>query len=209
MCIIIAKPNGADLPSAETLRACAEINPDGCGMALCRKGSTTTEVIKGAYQIDKFLAILSKLNITEDDQCILHFRIATSGLITSENAHPFPISHRRRDLTLCHYTSTRVIAHNGVIPIATPGAFSDTMEFVTAYLAFLPTVDDIEDLYPEFVLGSRFAAIEHGELKLIGDGWTFRGDGCAYSNLHFQPLMFWPDWPDRCTYARKWSRHRK
>lgn len=62
---------------------------------------------------------------------LLHFRIATSGLIDAGNTHPFPISSNPKELRRTFLFSDYALVHNGILKIKPEKEyFSDTMQFV-------------------------------------------------------------------------------
>jgi predicted glutamine amidotransferase len=126
MCIIVAKPIGAEV-DMDTLQICGDNNGDGCGYAFhdgdkiqVRK-FLSTEALLTSYQD------VVKTQFTEKDTpAILHFRIATEGAINKDNCHPFKISD---DL---------IMAHNGTIKgIDLIEGATDSESFAKNYLSFL------------------------------------------------------------------------
>ena len=81
MCVIIAKPQGVELPPAQTIFNCAMNNPHGFGFA----------TVEGVYKTMDFRAFYKRLQevASPDNAMILHFRIATHGSLKRANCHPF------------------------------------------------------------------------------------------------------------------------
>jgi predicted glutamine amidotransferase len=92
MCVIIVKKQGTDLPARSILERAARYNPHGFGF--CTKSRF--------YKTLNFERFLSELEtVRTDEDCVIHFRFATTGSVKTANAHPFKrddvlFAHRRR-----------------------------------------------------------------------------------------------------------------
>lgn len=175
MCIIIAKPLGAEMPPIETLRYCAQRNPDGFGFAIPGK-------VYKSMNFETFYKELKK-TVTPDTAAIIHFRYATHGRPCKSNCHPF----RDDDLGVS-------FAHNGVLPIV---PFTGKTDSETAFRGLIaPKMKlygiDSKEARNEILSvigGSRFAIMtDDGEIRLFG---RFISDGgCWYSNENYRPYNF-------------------
>lgn len=172
MCIIIAKPQGAEMPPLRTLSYCSLRNPDGFGFAVPGR-------IFKTMNFDDFYAELTA-TITPDMPAILHFRYATHGRLCESNCHPF-----RDNRTGVSF------AHNGVLPIKPyKGKTDSETAFRKLILPQIRTAGFGSEEMTEAVLGiigpSRFAFLsDSGEIRLYGH--YIENDGCFYSNGNFSP----------------------
>lgn len=172
MCIIIVKPQGAEMPPYETLRYCAMRNPDGFGFAVPGK-------IFKSMNFGVFYRELAK-TVTTDTPAIIHLRIATHGWLCTSNCHPF------RD-----EKSGVSFAHNGVLGITPDKGKTDSE---TAFRkVIMPAIREGgfgSRQMDEAVLGvigvSRFAFLtDQGEIKLYGHFTGYQN--CWFSNTGFLP----------------------
>lgn len=97
MCIAIYKPLGKKIPK-KTYFNCFTNNDDGAGFAYIKDEKLF--VAKGFFTFDEFWENFEPL---EEQACLIHFRVGTSGGNNGENCHPWRVS---KDL---------VFIHNGVI----------------------------------------------------------------------------------------------
>lgn len=80
MCCIIYKPKGVQMPSLDILSKIKKLNHNGYGFV------STNHFHKG-LDYRTFLRHLSEVG--DDEDCIIHFRLATHGSICRANCHPF------------------------------------------------------------------------------------------------------------------------
>jgi Glutamine amidotransferases class-II len=161
MCLIAHKPLGAELP--ENLASTAySSNRDGFGLMFpTREGKV--KVIKGLFKIDQIAFIMKRhmhLNIA------MHWRMATHGAVSNENAHPYQLT------SLEKHGRELWLMHNGVM--YNMGARrgigrSDTGEFCEDYLGPVLQHDPAKIDDPEFraLVGQ---AVGSGNKLLIMDG---------------------------------------
>ncbi|MDR0762952.1 MAG: class II glutamine amidotransferase [Bacteroidales bacterium] len=114
-------------------------------------------------------------SVSKDENCIIHFRLATTGSIKQANAHPF----RRGNI---------FFAHNGVLHVETQNDKTDSETFFEQTL--YPVIHrygiaskEVSDLMKPVSLYSRFALMQGEMLKTFGDFTAY--EGCYYSNLRF------------------------
>lgn len=116
MCIIIAKEKGKKLPSETVLKKCWEANPEGGGFMFNSNKKVIIE--KGFMKFNDFYNRLIECDLHHNlkkSTLIIHFRVATSGLVDNGNCHPYPITN---DINLLRKTEIECeigVAHNGVI----------------------------------------------------------------------------------------------
>lgn len=192
MCIAIVKPMGTALPSKEVLQRCWDNNPDGAGFmynngenVIIHKGFTK---FKGFY---KFLMAINSKEDLEDKDVVLHFRIATSGGVSREATHPFPITkdldEMRKLDNVCEYG----FAHNGIIQGYGSKDFSDTMEYIKDIISNIKNIEENEDLLDALANAhsSRFAVLTKDNFEL-GGNWVV-DNGVYYSNTSYKEYYYY------------------
>ena len=169
-----------ETPASWEFEYANKINPDGIGIAWIGPS--------GMMQWHKGLGLLDLQALVPHvpKPYVVHFRIATSGGVSPELCHPFPIS--RNVTTEVEGRAKRVIFHNGILMdwkelltkslIATGrrlplGPWSDTRA-----MAFLAHHYGEEILN---LLDEKIVMLSSKGLKFFGNGW-FEKDGCSYSN---------------------------
>ena len=199
MCIIIAKPKGISLPNRSILKTCFDNNPDGAGYAVCQEKSIYIE--KGFFQFENLYNRLLK-NITTEKDALIHFRIATTGLVDKGNTHPFVITKniailRKREIT----TGKTAVAHNGILSdFGNHPKLSDTQEFIRDVLAD-PVIYDglynnkaIQAMITRYINTDKLAFINYRK-GLLMMGKFIKDGGCFYSNDGYKPISnFWDTW---------------
>ena len=207
MCIAIYKPMGIEFPSKRTLKECFENNPDGAGFMVATGEAVRYE--KGFMYFKEFWRALksAREKFGDDKAYVLHFRISTQAGVNKECTHPFPLSKNMSELRTLKGECNIGVAHNGIISLTTSYkkgiSHSDTMEFITDYLAYLihnedyyynkDTLDVITRL-----ADSRLAILDrHGHCETLGQGWLV-DRGVYYSNTsykedpyrHYKPIKY-------------------
>lgn len=160
------------MPSDGLIKAAYYANPHGCGII------SPTTFYKGlSYRSFKKAA----KQVSDNEPCIIHFRLATHGSIKKANCHPF----NRGDVWF---------AHNGILNIRPEGDMTDSeMAFQTI---ITPAIEAHGWNSPEAntVIGktcgqSKFALMRNDEVLLFGQ-YIHAEDGCYYSNYRF--MGFYP-----------------
>lgn len=111
MCVIIAVPEGVELPTAEVLHACEQGNPDGGGLAWV-EGEGANRWVHWKKGITA--AIINEMIQERKDSgssFLIHFRIASVGATIPELCHPFPVTATAP--TDLEGRAKLVLAHNG------------------------------------------------------------------------------------------------
>lgn len=168
MCCIIYKPKGVQMPSLDTLAKIKKLNHNGYGFV------STNHFHKG-LDYRTFLRHLSEVG--DDEDCIIHFRLATQGSICRANCHPF-----EKDGVY--------FAHNGVLRTLPVNDMTDS-EIVFRYQIYPDVIQRYgygtkqADWAIRQICGnsSRFAMMYQGEVRLYGDYKIV--DGVYYSNLRW------------------------
>ncbi len=134
MCLIIHKPKGVAAPK-NLLRSAAHYNPDGFGI-MAFDGAGGIRVNKCSRT--RFADLLRAYKDYEDEECVIHLRKRTEGVVDDDNTHPFRINRRL------------YMAHNGTLPICRRlEARSDTWHLVHDY--FKPLLNERpERLHDDF-----------------------------------------------------------
>ena len=89
MCIAICKPKDVIIKK-RVLKTCFENNPHGAGMAYPSKDGSKVIIDKGYFH---FRAFWKKFQaVQENKPMLIHFRVATSGVIDKTNCHPWRIN---------------------------------------------------------------------------------------------------------------------
>ena len=166
MCCIIYKPKGVPMPSRAILGKVKRLNHDGYGFV------STSHFHKG-LDYRTFLRHLSE--VSDDEDCIIHFRLATHGSVCKANCHPFN-------------KNAVYFAHNGILPVYPVGDKTDS-EIVFESRIY-PTIQKFgygskqADWAITHICGySRFAIMYKGEVKLYGNYKCL--DGVYYSNFRW------------------------
>lgn len=191
MCIIITKKQGIELPNKNTLKNCEENNPHGCGIALWKQGRKEVYIKKDFKNYKKLYNFLID-NVKKEDVLIIHFRIATDGLIDKGNRHPFPLTKNikllRKINLLCNYA----VAHNGILNRwSGHEKYSDTQKFIFNVLSE-PLIKNnlqnktIQELITGYLGKDKLAILTcEGNLYLFGD-WIEENNGLLFSNDGYQ-----------------------
>jgi hypothetical protein len=202
MCIIVYHPKGSKLPSKETLERCWDKNDDGAGFMIHREGGL--RVRKGFMSFEDFWCAFRSEKLKGEDEFAIHFRWATSGGVSKENCHPFPITEDENFMRRLKFKPKEglnlALMHNGVLGKG-EGNLSDTMVFVrdilapvSYYLRAVEVLDLIENLMDTGKLMFYIDGVFHATGGWVEDKET----GCWYSNSGFkEPKVIksaWSDW---------------
>jgi hypothetical protein len=173
MCLIINREKGSEI-SKEFLEDVRKSNPDGWGI-LYHNREGKVKVVKG-LDMDSFWKKFSRIE-KHDAEAIIHFRLATKGVVNEENAHPYLVLAGKNPIYLMH---------NGTIDIEGVGdktsELSDTRVFIRDVLQ--PTLSSVKDPHSfirskhfEFIMesiagdnNSRFVLFDH-QGPLFYGGW--------------------------------------
>jgi len=197
MCMIVVKPENVDIPNKSTLEICYKNNSDGVGVAYKKQGIQTVYIRKDFNNFKKFYNWLND-TIKKQDKLIIHFRLATHGLIDKGNRHPFPIT-RNIKLLRCLDLKTRfAVAHNGILPYGQHRKLSDTQKFIIDILASSKIKNNlknktIQKLITKFLNGDKLAIMTNdieSDILLFGK-FIKHTDECYYSNEGFKTRMIY------------------
>ena len=173
MCIIIHKPAGVEVPSAEILRQCAKRNKDGMGFSMTSSGRVM--VAKGYFDVEKLIDVLTtEPDLVTSRDMVIHFRLATSGKIGAGNCHPFSLDSKMLESPFSY--TDYAVSHNGIIYDVwglDKGGLSDTASLVRDVLSPIRNVHKLEKVLRivASVSGSRFTLSTKGGTQRFGAGW--------------------------------------
>lgn len=173
MCIAIL--NKFDLLSKSILKECWANNPDGAGFAYATQGNVY--VYKELRSFKTFYKAYKSVRLVNDLPMIIHFRIATSGLVNDVNCHPFQV---RQDMAFIH---------NGMLSCQSTETHSDTWHF-NELLRGLPHGFELN----KSIMILLQNASEGSKLVLL--------DGCGRYNIIHENAGHWngDDWFSNYSY---------
>jgi hypothetical protein len=119
MCLAILKLPNSNIPEDYLYNGFMS-NSHGAGFAVAR--GDTLDIHKGFFTFDKFLEAYNK-EVNDENPALIHFRLATHGLMDEANCHPFRIN------------DDYAMIHNGIIPRFGNRVKSDTREYTDLILA--------------------------------------------------------------------------
>lgn len=191
MCVIAYYPKNIPF-NDEELRLCFKNNPDGAGVMW--QDGNNVRIHKGFMRQKALFKFLKTLPTNVDR--VIHFRIATSGRVSTACCHPFPIVDDYKTMMKPELTVPVAYAHNGVLTDYTPKAgmkssFSDTMVFGKEVLSHLlksniNLFDPIIDVMLESTIdGDRMVIMNSKETITMGKFLTSNKSGAKYSNASY------------------------
>jgi hypothetical protein len=212
MCIIAIYSNGKR-PQKNTIETMMKRNPDGVGIAW----NTGKHVFfkKGLTTVDGVMALMGKLDFARD--IVFHARIATSGGVSAEKCHPFPVSGDNATLDRTTYAGKNpVVFHNGVFNISIDNGLNDSQTFVKKSLYPIFRADPrglsngkYNPIINMAVSGSRLVILYPDGFYAYGNGWQ-EDDGVWYSNSGYKETerskywtASWDDWYEEYSYASR------
>ncbi len=140
MCIIIHKPEGANMPSRAELREHWRVNPHGAGFWIkiedeSKFAGCAYWAQKGFMDFEHFVETIEAFDIHPDEEAAFHFRYATAGRINRGATHPFPISQSPGKVEEDSFIARRAMMHNGTIGrLSGDRKYSDSQVFAMSVL---------------------------------------------------------------------------
>ena len=190
MCIICVSKKGIRQPNTKELKNMFDSNPDGAGFMYLKKDGV--HISKGYMYFQELQNQLLKMNFTNDDVVIYHFRKSTQAGVHPEFTHPYPYTTKMDNCKALDLICSLGIAHNGIISFTSDGSknYNDTMLFITNY--FVKIVKNRSDLLDEKIQDiilqltkSKFAFLDkYGDVVTIGD-FNKNDDGLLFSNYSY------------------------
>lgn len=189
MCVIAVKPYNESLLSQEQLDKLFKVNSDGAGFMYVK--DRKVRIRKGFMTIEKLYEGLDREKLTHKDLVIYHFRIGTSGGVSPQNTHPFPISNSLAHLKSLSSENEWGVAHNGILTDFIKEGESDTINFVKEILSDRYIKEKLLSVPIVTLIGMAVGnynkfVIVHGSGKyvLLGD-WHDKNN-ILYSNLNWE-----------------------
>ena len=188
MCVIVVKKAGVELPSKEILKQCWESNPDGAGYAVRVMSNGNIYFKKGFDDFKQFYDEI-KVHVLKQEDAILHFRIATRGVVSRQLCHPFVID--RDNVNPLNGWAEGVMFHNGTFPTVPVEGEKESDSLVVArtlsQLGFRSYQTRAVEGLIDSALGthSRLAVLTNNSgINLFGAGWE-EEEGIYYSNTRW------------------------
>jgi predicted glutamine amidotransferase len=186
MCIVIHKPANKNI-RRHIYEGSYRNNPHGAGFAYVKNNELVIE--KGFF---KLRDVVDKLMEHESDEMIVHFRVASPGMvINEENCHPFRVDSK----SFPHMSFA--IVHNGRLPWRNTQTHSDTYQFVNQFLKgildhnpFLFDHWQYCDMLKDYIgAGNKIAVMRHDSeskttnVYIINEDKGTKMKGCWFSNF--------------------------
>lgn len=224
MCIIAIFKNGKR-PDRATIKRMMATNRDGVGIAwntgkqvYFHKGYTTAE------QVEKMLSNIESVGGVRD--IVFHARIGTSGGVSAEKCHPYPLTGCAEHINRTTYAGgAPVVFHNGVFSIDIENGLNDSQTFIKNMLYPIYKNDPkglykgkYDRLIEMAVRGSRLVIMYPDGWRAYGSGWQ-EEEEAWYSNSGYKaytptrPSYYWSwdaydDYYDE-TYFKDWDEWKK
>ena len=167
--------------------------------------SGTVYIKKGFMSFKSFWKKLREVReiYGDDIPYVMHFRISTQAGVKPDCTHPFPLSKSMKDLRMLEAETDIGVAHNGIISLTSDYGYkkeitySDTMKFITDYLALIIQTKkwynstDTKQLIKNLMGSSKLAILDkYGHCELLGSGWI-EDNGIWYSNGTYKSDKVW------------------
>ena len=179
MCLLIYKPKGHHIEN-KSLEAAWQANGDGAGVGYLL-GDGTPIIDKGYFKLKPFKRILNQL---DDVDCLIHFRLATHGLLDEDNCHPFAVN------------DSFLFAHNGILnELDEEPIRSDTRIFAEDILAGMlenqEAVSAWQKTVIEMAMGhSKGALLSQAGVVILNESAGLWDQGVWYSNKSYKPQTY-------------------
>ncbi len=179
MCILIAKPRGAQFPPAVHILNGIENNPDGFSLAYNAGASLVTfKTMSAARFMTKYKALAATLDAAETGM-IIHARIATHGSVSLKNCHCWQ--------SFADTDDAMAFAHNGILSVPARDGMTDSETFLRDY--FEPAFAAGSWLSASNVIRSKIGASKFAFIDRVGNirrfGHFISESGCYYSNASY------------------------
>lgn len=195
MCILIAKPCGAQFPAIQAIQNSVDNNRDGFSLAYnCGGKIETYKTMSATRFMNKYRKLSATLN-PADTAMIIHARIATHGAKGLKNCHCWKSFEGQAD--------EMAFAHNGILSVPNRDGMTDSETFLRDYFepAFIRSGwQGANDIIRRKIGYSKFAFIDTtGNIRRYG-GFISEIDGCYYSNMSYARSTY-----SRCADPRYWG----
>lgn len=192
MCVIAYSAKNEFLVAA--LRVCEKNNPDGIGVMA--NYPDFIRIRKGFKTLDEAIKFSKTLG---DVPVAFHFRIATHGVVSAGNCHPFGIGLSHAEVVDGDVPSAMM--HNGIIGMTSGNHdVSDSYVFARDYLPRFRKLDKVDiGLISEATHGSRLLIFKKGGTVCATGDWKKEKE-IFYSNGTYKayeyPLYNGKSWKD-------------
>jgi hypothetical protein len=168
----------------KVLKRCWEHNPNGAGFMFAVKGQI--HLCKEVSDFGRFYQTYARAVSEHGHRStfVLHFRLATSGVIDEANCHPHWITHGKL-----------AYVHNGILPFTVPrdSPECDTVIFARSILARLPEgfLDNKPTtwLIEQYIGNSKLVFLaSNGQTWILNEALGVWDDGVWYSNTTYRDL---------------------
>lgn len=195
MCILIAKPRGAQFPAIEAIQNSVDNNPDGFSLAYNHNGKLEVYKTMSAARFMRKYRSLSAILDPETTGMIIHARIATHGALGLKNCHCW----RSFEGT----PNELAFAHNGILSVPNRDGMTDSETFLRDWFepAFIRSSwMGANEIIRRKIGSSKFAFVDtFGNIRKFGN-FINELDGCYYSNMSYARSSY-----ARCADPRYWS----
>lgn len=181
MCVIAIKTRDVVLEK-NTISQMFSTNRDGAGFAIINEDKSV-EISKGYSNVD---ILWEDLETLQDQYLVLHFRIRTSGPVSGPMTHPFVLDPDIEIASALNIVTEKpVLFHNGYIKEYGNDLISDTLDFATSTLVYVPTLAAKKKLLLETC--SKYVLIEDGVAWMFGTFTQHKRLNCSntlFSNYY-------------------------
>lgn len=205
MCLITVCPKGTN-KNMEAIESFIDrgmsSNNQGSGFAYKRNGQNEIVLSKGYFDRNDLKKALIEANLNENDELIIHHRIATSGKDRLLNTHPFIIDFDFEEITKVYkVTDKPVMAHNGVFAgygEKIDDNFNDTVHWIHVWLSNPQILNLLKNNPEDFVKRyDKVASISYNKLAflfpdrdLLTIGAFIEDNGYLHSNGGYKEYVY-------------------
>lgn len=197
MCIIAIKPADKAMFDESTIKTMFSNNPHGAGIMFV-KPDGTVHIEKGFFKVDDMLKYISDNEKTLDKaDCVLHFRIATSGKKDALGCHPYPVWQNNKSAS---DDTSLAMCHNGILDRCGyhgNSEINDTQVFIKDCLRKLPhnflKNKAITKLIGDSIDTNKLAFLDKNGIHTIGK--FTEDEGYYFSNDSYKPRIPYWDYP--------------
>lgn len=226
MCIVSIFPKGKVKNSEyvkEFIANGMQCNSHGSGYMFKRNGEKTITIVKGFFRdVDTMLNSIDSHSLLPEDELVVHHRIATSGLQSKENCHPFVLSTKHQECCDTSITTDKpCLAHNGMFSglrqyMDLDNDFSDTYA-MARYVLSNPQVmkimiDDpnlFKTIFSSIINSSKLAILHPDyDIIMIGD-YIEDEEGYFHSNRTYCGYSNFSSFSNSARNATNWEDQRK
>lgn len=196
MCLLVYM-NPKSTVERSALDVAAVNNPDGFGWAIqTREEIFVGHSMKYEEAADSFY---EKRAEHPEGRALFHLRIATHGTVTIDNCHPFWVGPDKQT----------IMAHNGILPIASSNGRCDSKVFAEDWLhqLGLPEMLDDDAAFADlenFCRGSKLVILSNDERLKYWSYIVNEGDGDWLKDKEGNETGVWMS-NDSWTYVWQWS----